>query len=445
MSKKITFIGAGSFGFTYKLVSDILMQPALRECELCFMDINRERLDNLKVLLDFHFGRVGYTGNAAYTLDMEAALTDADFVIHVTKIGLLDASILDMDIPKKYGLKQTVGDTCGVAGVSRGLRTMVFLEKMLKTMERVSKPGVVVLNYTNPQAMSVMFANRISKIPFIGLCHSVQGTTHQMSELVGVPYEEVTFDAAGINHLSFILKFERDGNDLYPMLKAKTPDVYANKVTGEDQIFADLGRARIDLMNRFGYMVTESSQHLCEYVPYYLRSPQMMEELRVMPDIYRRNIQRSTERFQKTVELAKQGVLPLPEGSVEYAPQIINAMLTNVPCKIYANVMNNGVIDNLPADGCVEVASLVDRNGVRPCKFGAMPMQLAMLCDMELNVHRLAVEAVLRRDAQYVYWALMADPVANGMLTPDEIKSLTVELLEAQKEYLPGFDAMSLQ
>lgn len=445
MSKKIAFIGAGSFGFTYKLVSDILLQKALGDCELSFMDIDRERLDNLKVLLDFHFQRSGYTRPAVYTLNMEEALTDADFVVHVTKIGLLEASILDMEIPKKYGLQQTVGDTCGVAGVSRGLRTMVFLEKMLMTMERVSKPGAVVLNYTNPQAMSVMFASRISQIPFIGLCHSVQGTTRQMAEAVNVPYEEVTFDAAGVNHLSFILRFEQDGRDLYPDLKAKGPELYANQSPGEDQIFADLGRARIDLMNRFGYMVTESSQHLCEYLPYYLRSPQMMEELQVVPDIYRRNIRRSTERFQKTLELAKEGILPLPEGSVEYGPEIINAMVTNRPCKVYANVMNEGLIDNLPGDGCVEVASLVDRNGLRPCHFGAMPMQLAMLCDLEINVYRLAVEAVVRRDARYVYWALMADPVANGMLTPDQIKDLTIELLEAQKDYLPGFDTSVLK
>lgn len=439
MSKKIAFIGAGSFGFTYKLVADILLKEALFDCELRFMDISRDRLNNLKVLLDYHLDRIGYKKEPLYTLDMEEALTGADFIIHLTKIGGLEASEKDMDIPKKYGLYQTVGDTCGAGGVLRGLRTMVFIEKMLKTIERVSAPGAVVLNYTNPQQMNVMAASRVSKVPFIGLCHSVQGTTRQMAKAISVPYEEVTYEAAGINHLSFILKFERDGEDLYPLFKAKAPELYETDISTDDQIFASLGRARIDLMNRFGYMVTESSQHIGEYVPYYLRTPELREKLDIHADIYKKNIAAKTVEFAKKVEMAREKTLPMPEPSVEYGAEIINAMVTNVPYKIYANVINRGLIENLPEDACVEVACLVDKNGVQPCRYGTLPMQLAMLCSAEIQVHRLAVEAFMRRDARYVYWALMADPVAHSMLTPDEIKSLTRELLEAQREYLPGF------
>ena len=439
MSKKIAFIGAGSFGFTYKLAADILMKKALFDCELSFMDISRERLDNLKILLDYHLERIHYTKKPLYTLDMEEALTGADFIIHLTKIGGLKASEKDMDIPKKYGLYQTVGDTCGAGGVSRGLRTMVFIEKMLKTIERVSAPGAVVLNYTNPQQINVMAASRISKVPFIGLCHSVQGTTRQMAKAVSVPYEEITYEAAGINHLSFILKFERDGKDLYPLLKEKAPEIYKTDISTDDQIFASLGRARIDLMNRFGYMVTESSQHIGEYVPYYLRTPKLREELDIHTDIYKKNIAASTAKFAEKVELAREKKLPLPEPSVEYGAEIINAMVTDVPCRIYANVINRGLIENLPEDACVEVACMIDKNGVQPCRYGKMPMQLAMLCDMEIHVHRLAVEAFIRKDARYVYWALMADPVTNSILTAEEIQSLTEEILEAQKEYLPGF------
>ena len=437
MSKVIAFIGAGSFGFTYKLVSDILMKPALTDCEFRFMDVNRERLNNLKILLDYHLNRVHYEKLPVYTQNMEEALTGADFIIHLTKIGFLEASEKDMDIPKKYGLYQTVGDTCGVGGVSRGLRTMVFLEKMLGMIEKVSAPGAVVLNYTNPQQINVMAASKISKVPFIGLCHSVQGTTRQMAKAIGVPYEDITYEAAGINHLSFILKFEKDGKDLYPALKSKAPELYQNDISTDDQIFASLGRARIDLMNRFGYMVTESSQHLGEYVPYYMRTPELTEELDIHTDIYKKNIAAKTVDFAKKVEQAKNRTLPFPETSVEYGPEIINAMITGVPCKIYANCINNGLISNLPDDACVEVACMVDKNGVQPCRYGEMPMQLAMLCSMEINVHRLAVEAFIKRDWKYVYWAFMADPLVNSILTPDEIKSLTVEILEAQKEYLP--------
>ncbi len=441
MSKKIAFIGAGSFGFTYKLVSDILLKEALFDCELSFMDIDKERLDNLKVLLDYHFERISYKKEPMYTLDMEEALKDADFIIHLTKIGGLEASEKDMDIPKKYGLYQTVGDTCGVGGVSRGLRTMVFLEKMLKMIERVSAPGAVVLNYTNPQQINVMAAAKISKVPFIGLCHSVQGTTRQMAKAISVPYEEITYEAAGINHLSFILKFEKDGEDLYPLLKARAPELYETDISTDDQIFASLGRARIDIMNRFGYMVTESSQHVGEYVPYYLRTEELRKELDIHTDIYKKNIAAKTAEFAKKVELAREKKLPMPESSVEYGAEIINAMVTDIPCKIYANVINHGLIENLPEDACVEVACMVDKNGVQPCRYGELPMQLAMLCSMEIQVHRLAVEAFLKRDSRYVYWAFLADPVANSILTPDQIRTLTEEILEAQKEYLPGFKA----
>lgn len=437
MSKKIAFIGAGSFGFTYKLVSDILLKEALFDCDLSFMDVNEERLNNLKILLDCHLERVGYKKNPLYTLNMEEALTGADFIIHLTKIGFLEASEKDMDIPKKYGLYQTVGDTCGVGGVSRGLRTMVFLEEMLGAIEKVSAPGAVVLNYTNPQQMNVMAASRISKVPFIGLCHSVQGTTRQMAKAIGVPYEDVTYEAAGINHLSFILKFERDGEDLYPLLKAKAPELYQTDISTDDQIFASLGRARIDLMDRFGYMVTESSQHVGEYVPYYMRTAEMREKLDIHTDIYKKNIAAKTLDFAKKVEQARNKILPEPETSVEYGAEIIDAMVTDVPCKIYANVINRGLISNLAEDACVEVACMVDRNGVQPCRYGEIPMQLAMLCTAEINVHRLAVEAVMKRDWRYVYWAFMADPLTNSILTPDEIKALTIEILEAQKEYLP--------
>ncbi len=438
MSKKITFIGAGSYGFTYKLVCDILAKQELFSCDLSFMDVDPERLKNVEILTRAHFQRTGYQGRVVYTSSMEEALEGADFVINLVKIGFLEASVLDMDIPKKYGLYQTIGDTCGIAGVSRGLRTMVFNESLLQTMEKVSNPKAVVLNYTNPQPMSVMHADAVSKIPFIGLCHSVQGTTMNMARYVNVPYEDVAYEAAGINHLSFITRFEdKDGNDLYPKFKeAARKELLEGE---DDQVFAKFGRTRIDLMERTGYMVTESSQHLSEYVPYYLRTQKLRERYALQIDRYKKNIAEKEKRYQELVEKALKGELPESEESVEYGSQIIHAMVTGVPCRIYANVINHELITNLPDYACVEVACLVDRNGVHPCRYGEMPWFPAALCSMEISVHKLAVEAVLRRDPAYVRWAYLADPVAHSILEPDQIDQIANEIMKAQEAYLTGF------
>ncbi len=440
MKGKISFIGAGSFGFTFKLVNDILAKPALFDFELSFMDIDTNRLEKLKLLLDVYFKKMGYNKNVVYTTDMNSSIENANFVFHITKIGGYEASVKDMDLPKKYNIYQTIGDTSGVAGISRGLRTMLFIKKLLTAVETYGAPGAVVLNYTNPQPMSVIYANKISKVPFIGLCHSVQGTTTQMANAINVPYDEITFDAAGINHLSFVTTFMHKGEDLYPKLRAMAPELFLKQYSDEDHVMADLGRARIDLMNRFDYMVTESSQHLSEYVPYYLKFSEMVDELDLKIDLFKRNIARSTEKFAQMVEDAKNGVLETPEPSVEYGPDIVNAMVTNEPCKIYGNIMNDNLIDNLPADTCVEVACLVDRNGWKPCRYGKLPSQLAMICSQQAQLHILAAEAAFRLDKKYVYWAMLSDPVVTGILNPNEIEKLTEEMLLSQKEYLEGFE-----
>ncbi len=440
MKKKISFIGAGSFGFTFKLVNDILMKPALADFELNFMDVDTVRLDNLKLLLNLYFQKEGMKKDVTYTTSLEDSVRDADFVFHITKIGGYDASVVDTEIPKKYGVFQTIGDTSSVAGISRGLRTMLFIKKLLDAVERLSKPGAVVLNYTNPQPMCVIYANMISKVPFIGLCHSVQGTTTQMANALDVPYDEITFDAAGINHLSFITTFEQGGEDLYPKFRSIAPELFAKQYSDEDHVMADLGRARIDLMTRFDYMVTESSQHLSEYVPYYLNFPEMVESLDLKIDLFKRNIARSTERFSAMIDEAKEGRIEIPPASVEYGPEIVNAMVTNQPCKIYGNVMNTGLIDNLPSDACVEVACLVDRNGWKPCRYGKLPTELAMLCSQQSYLHILAAQAAYSLDKKQVYRAMLADPIVTGKLNPNEIQKLTDEILQAQKQYLEGFD-----
>ena len=437
---KISFIGAGSYGFTYKLVADVLSFPALKDFEFSFMDVKQERLDNLKIILDEYFRMTGYEKKAQYTLNMEESLTGADFVVNLVKIGFLEASIMDMDVAKKYGLYQTIGDTCGLAGIFRGLRTMVFDIDMCRMMERVSSPKAVVINYTNPQSMLVMAAEKTTKIPFIGLCHSVQGTTQTIAKYMDIPYEEVNFEAAGINHLNWVLKLERNGKDIYPEFRemVKERGIYSSsKYTGkEDDVLAGLGTTRLDMLNRTGYMVTESSVHFAEYVPYYLRTPETTEQFKLVPDRYKINIQNKEKQYQACIEQAKKGELEEQKRSDEYGSMIINSMVTGDPCKVYANVMNNGLITNLPEFSSVEVACLVDKNGVSPCYYGELPTQLAALCQMNVTVHQLAVEAILKKDRRYVYWALMADPLTHSVLTPDQMQEVADELIEKQGEYL---------
>ncbi len=440
MSSKITFVGAGSYGFTYKLVNDILAKPELFDCDFAFVDIDEKRLESVKILTTKLFDQIGYKKNSVYTLNLEEGLTGTDFVINTVKIGFLEASIIDMDIPKKFGLYQSIGDTSTIAGVSRGLRTMVFNETLLKTMEKVSNKNAVVLNYTNPQPMCVMAAAATSKIPFIGLCHSVQGTTIQMAKYVEENYEDISYKGAGINHLVFIEEFKKGNEDLYPKFKEAVKKELVDYKSSSEQIFNSFGKTRIDLMDRVGKMVTESSTHLPEYVPFYLRTAELREKYSIEVDRFRQNIANSTKRYQAMLEKAIDGELEIPKPSVEYGPEIIYSMVTDKPTKVYANVMNNGIITNLPDYACVEVACLVDRNGVQPCYYGEMEWQLAALCNMEINVHKLAAEAVIKRDPKYVYWAFLSDPVAHSILDADQIKQVTNEILAAHKEYLPIFD-----
>jgi alpha-galactosidase len=440
LSQKIVFVGAGSYGFTFKLVVDILSFDALADSEFVFMDIDHERLSNLKTIVDAYFAKVGYKKTAVYSDQLEESLKDANFVINLVKIGRLEMSHMDMDVAKKYGLQQTIGDTCGLGGVFRGLRTMEYLIQLCKLIEKVSARNAIVLNYTNPQAMSVMAASKVSNVPVIGLCHSVQGTSNMVANYVGVPYREMDFEGAGINHMVWLTKLEHKGVDLYPRFRqlAKERGIF-NDSGKDDDINAKLGTTRLDMLNRVGYMVTESSDHFAEYVPYYLRTPETTAHYRLKIDKYKSNIARKEVSYQKLVERVKRGEgLPDAKRSQEYGSMIINSMVTDEVCKIYANVMNNQLVTNLPEFSCVEVASLVDRNGVHPCHFGELPSHLAALCTQSIHVHQQAVEAIVNRKRESVYWALMLDPLTHSVLTLDQIKEVADTLLDAQQQFFPG-------
>ena len=435
---RIAFIGAGSYGFTHRLLVDILSYDALRDSELAFMDVDDDRLDAVKVVAAEYLKTQSIATKPLFTKNRKRALEGADFVINLVKIGFLDASIMDMDVPKKYGLKQTIGDTCGIGGVFRGLRTMPFCMKLCHEVEQVANRGAVILNYTNPQSMLVMATAAVSKVPFIGLCHSVQGTTRAIADYLNIPYDELAYEAAGINHMSWITKLEHRGRDVYPRLRrlVKQRGIHGHKPKDDDHVRPFLGPARLDMLNRIGYAVTESSTHFPEYVPFYLRTEELTRRYQIPIDQYRKNIAGKEAQYRELLKQARAGKLPLAQRSVEYGSQIINAMVADEPCRIYGNVPNADLVTNLPRNSAVEVACLVDRNGVHPCHFGELPTVCAALCTSNILVHQLAVEAILEKSRRKVYQALMMDPLTHSKLTLDEIEAVVDELVEKQPEYL---------
>jgi alpha-galactosidase len=434
---KIAFIGAGSYGFTTKLTSDLLSLEALQDSELTYMDVDKTRLGRCKVIVTELLKQRGLGQTPLFTTNRKRALEGSDFVINLVKVGFLEASIMDMDVPKKFGLKQTIGDTCGVAGVFRGLRTMPFCIEMCREIEEVGSPGAIVLNYTNPQSMLVMAVAATSRVPFIGLCHSVQGTTRTVAKFLNVPFEEMAFEAAGVNHMSWVTKLERKGRDLYPRLRrmVRKRGIY-NREGPDDDVQPFLGPARLDMLNRVGYVVTESSTHFPEYVPYYLRDKKSIEKYRISIDQYRKNMVRKEKTYGDLYKKALKGTMPDMRRSVEFGSAIINSMVTDAPCRVYANVPNDGLVENLPEFSAVEVACLVDRNGVQPCHFGKLPTVLAGLNTTNILVHQQAVEAILEKDRRKVYQALMLDPLTHTLLDLDQIEAVVDELVEGQREYL---------
>lgn len=436
---KIAFIGAGSYGFTRRLVGDLLTYDAMRDAELSFMDIDAERLGRAETVITTLLQNEDLdTDRPLFTLDRDKTLEGADFVINIVKIGMLPPSFMDIDLPKEYGLKQTIGDTSCVAGVFRGLRTIPWATQLCRDIEQLCPAHAVVINYTNPQAPLVMACSRTSRVPFIGLCHSVQGTTRAIAKYLDVPCGAMAFEAAGINHMSWITKLEHKGQDLYPKLRqlVRERGIYNQTDGKDDSVQPFLGPTRLDMLNRIGYAVTESSTHFAEYVPYYARTDELIDTYRVSVDQYKRNMENKAKKAEEFYLKAQRNELPAVERSVEYGCRIINAMLTNEPDCIYANVMNDGLVTNLPEFAAVEVASLVDRNGVHPCRFGELPTVCAGLCSMEIAVHQLAVEAVLERDRSKVYHALMMDPLTHSVMTLDDMKELADTLIDDQQEWL---------
>jgi len=424
---RIAMIGAGSVVFTRNILGDVLSHPGLQDVTFALHDIDPVRLETAEMMARWTAKALGVTScKVEAHLDRRAALDGADYVLNMIQVGMHEATLLDFEIPRKYGLKQTIADTLGVGGVFRALRTIPVLLDICQDMEELC-PDAWLLNYTNPMAMLIWAVYKATKVNVVGLCHSVQGTTWQLANYVGVPFEEVTFLGGGINHQNWILRFERDGEDLYPRLRKamEDPDIFARDAV------------RFEIFRRLGYFPTESSEHNAEYVPYFIQHEELIEKLNIPIDEYIRRSERNLERFQEIRRRLLAGESFPIQRSSEYAAEIIYAMETGEPHVIYGNVENTGLISNLPQGCCVEVPCLVDSTGLKPTYIGEIPPQCAALNRSCINVQDLTVRAALEGNREHVYHAVMMDPHASSVLTLDQMWAMTDELIEAHGDALP--------
>jgi alpha-galactosidase len=424
---RIAFIGAGSVVFTKNLLADILALPALRDVEIALHDIDADRLATADATARWVAGRRGANPTITTHDDRRAAIDGSDFVINMVQIGGHEATLRDFEIPARYGLRQTIGDTLGIGGIFRTLRTAPHMLALGNEIAELASDAWL-FNYTNPMCTlcELVYQGTPTK-QVVGLCHSVQLTVRDLAELVGVPEDEITFLSAGINHQAFFLRFEHEGVSLYPRLD--------ERIAGDPDLQR---RVRVALYRRFGYFQTESSEHAAEYVPWFMRHDEELERYRIPVGEYIRRSEDNLVEFARVKEaLARGEAMPL-EGSREYAATIVNSMVTGEPSVIYGNVTNTGLIPGLPEGTCVEVPCVIERNGLRPTQVLDYPPQLAALNRTYANVVELTVRAVLEERPDYVRIAALLDPNTSATLTLDEVDALCDELTLAHGDLIPA-------
>lgn len=434
---KITFIGAGSTVFAKNLLGDILSFPELAASTISLHDIDPDRLRTSEIVAHKVAQALNVHPTIEATTDRRAALDGAHYVISMFQVGgYRPATVTDFEVPKRYGLRQTIADTLGIGGIMRALRTIpVFLE-MARDMQELC-PDALHLNYVNPMAMICWALDRATPIRTVGLCHSVQGTAEQLANDIKVPLEEINYVCAGINHMAFYLRFERkrpDGTveDLYPLL---------HRVIEEDRV-PGWNRVRYEMLRRLGYFVTESSEHFSEYVPWFIKRdrPDLIKRFNIPLDEYIARCEAQLAGWEGLREYLEASDEPLAvERTHEYGSYIIHSMETGQPRVINGNVTNHGLIDNLPQGCCVEVPCLVDKNGVQPIRIGSLPPHLAALIQTNVNVQALTVEAALTGKREHIYHAAMLDPHTAAELDLDQIWALVDDLIEAHGDWLPEF------
>lgn len=432
---KIVFLGAGS-AFFQPLFIDVMSIPGAEKGTMCLVDIDKKRLDIAEKLGNFILDKTDSDWELEATTDRLEVLEGADYVVNCIEVSGVDCVKLDYDIPKKYGIDQCVGDTIGAGGLFKALRTVPVFLKVLKDIERLC-PDAYVLNYTNPMSIMCLAAARTSSAKVVGLCHSVQGSSHDLAEYTGVPYTELKWKCGGINHLAWFTKLEHKGKDLYPELIDKTKN---------DKEFLAKDPVRFDIMQNFGAFVTESSGHFSEYVPFYRKRDELIDEhcgegYLGERGFYAKNWPRwRDETDEKKLQIIDGEEDLKTDRSWEYCSYIIQAIETNNPFIIYGSVPNTGLIPNLPQDGVVELACVCDGRGINPTYFGKVPSQLAALCDWNMRSFDLAADACIEKSKEKAIHSLMLDPLTAAVCSPGEIRDMANELFEAEKEFLPGFE-----
>ncbi|GAB3898917.1 alpha-glucosidase/alpha-galactosidase [Kibdelosporangium lantanae] len=421
---RIAFVGAGSVVFTQGLLADLFAFPELRDAHISLHDIDPERLATAEAAGRYIADTRGAAPKITAHADRRAALEGADFVINTVQVGMGAATRVDFDIPARYGLRQTIADTLGIGGIFRALRTFPVLKALGEDIASVC-PSAWLLNYTNPMAMNVQYLVRATGLTrVLGLCHSVYWTMRGLAGLVGVPFEEVTYRAAGVNHQAWVLEFTHNGSNLYDRLDALIAD--------DPQLRR---RVRIDMYRRLGYYPTETSEHSSEYVPWYLHHDSEVERLRLPIGEYLGIVAENVAAYQQTRDALAAGRPLTVEGTMEYAPQIIHSLVTGTSRTVYGNVPNEGLITNLPG-GTVEVPCIVDGSGVHPQPAGELPPQLAALNRTYLSTTDLVVRAAIEDDPRHIRHAAMTDPATAATLTVDQIWQLCDDMVRAHAEFL---------
>ena len=437
---KITFLGAGSTIFARNVLGDCMCTPSFQEAELALYDIDAGRLNDSLIILSAINNNINQGRATIKTYlgveQRKAALKDARFVVNAIQVGGYEpCTVADFEIPKKYGLRQTIADTLGIGGIMRGLRTIPVMADFARDMEEVC-PDALLLNYTNPMSILTGYMLRYTKIKTVGLCHSVQCCTQGLLDSLGLgdKLAGCTELIAGINHMGWLLEVkDKEGNDLYPLIKERA------KIKNKTEKHWDM--VRYEYIEHFGHYCTESSEHNAEYNPFFIKAryPEMIEEFNIPLDEYpRRCIEQIASWNQQKADILSNGKIT-HERSHEYASYIMEAIVNNKPLKIGGNVMNTGLIENLPAEACVEVPCLVDGNGVAPCHVGRLPIQLAAMNMTHINVHLLTIEAAVTKNRDYIYQAAMLDPHTAAELNIKDIKSMIDELITAHGEFMKGF------
>ncbi len=436
--KKFAFIGAGSFGFTRKLVKDILTFPALEECEIALMDIDPERLSYIEKAINKIVDMGDYSAKVTATTDRQEALEDADGVVITILQGGVQIWRSDIEIPKKYGVDINVGDTRGPSGIFRFLRTIPEMLDIARDVEKYC-PDAVVLNYTNPMAMLIRAIQAETDIRITGLCHSVQGTAAMLADWIGAPMDEITYFCAGINHLAWFLDYEWNGKDAYPLIREA---VQKEEIYNEEQV-------RNEMFLHLDYYVTESSGHNSEYNPWFRKREDLIEKYCTHGTgwnpgehayILKEYLKREDTWEDNIKEWLAKDDIDLERGH-EYAAHIFNAILgDNTKYEFNGNVRNFGLIDNLPEGCCVEVPVIASQRGLDPLHVGKLPDEVAILTDVSARCEELAVEGALEGDKRKVFHSITMDPLTSAVLSLAEIEEMVDEMFAANKDWLPQFD-----